>query len=1334
MLFARLSQLFLNRLLRTPSPISQRSTTRFIPRLPALETLESRQLLSAPTLSRFITQEHVDLDISYNSAAQNFELRVQDSDNGVTHETAEGLIYVGAKALVTRPTGSQFDFLGVAAGQPLYVLPSSQNVSLPYLGFASYSTTSTDIDQYSVTTESKSRRSGSARWLKLTLVDVDHFQPDGSVGTGRFSAWQSNLTGPVVYMANHNDSIANPNANGLDVTDGISADDALWVTRGGHDHYNLGFTQVGRYEISFRVSAYVGTNGNSTTPNTAGYRESGILTTYFSVLNLGQIEFDQSTYTVNEGAQSATIVARRVNGSDGQLTVDLVSADLTATAPSDYSALSTTLTFLDKQTTQTISVAINHDTLVEADESLSLSLSNPGPANIADYVASPDYDNSSLLGTTATSYLTIVDNDGSAAPTDITLSSSTLAENLPTGSTVGTFTTSDPDVSDSFTYSLVAGTGDTGNAAFEIVDNQLRTTDSFNFEAQSSYSIRVRSTDSSSLSTDKVFTITVSDVNESPTNLTLSSSTLAENLPTGSTVGTFTTSDPDVSDSFTYSLVAGTGDTGNAAFELVDNQLRTTSSFNFEAQSSYSIRVRSTDSGSLSTDKVFTITVSDVNEAPTEISLSSSSIPENAAIGSVVGTLSSQDPDGPSTFAYALADGAGDSGNSAFEIVGDELRTRIRFDHDAQSTYSIRIQSTDGGQASFQKPFTISIAPYSLPPVISATSGTLTYTENAAPAVILPSSSVSDPDSTNYAGGLLSVVIASGSQAEDRLGIRNVGSGPGQIGVSGQTVTFAGVAIGEFLGGGTGDVPLAITLNASANAAATTALVRAITFRTETENPVAAPRTVRFVLTDGDGGTSLPRDREVRVTPVNDRPTLDAGAGQAEYVENETATLIAPALTIADSDSLNFDTGKLTVTISAGAATTDRLSILPQGTAPGEVDLDGGNLRFGGVVVGTFAGGFTTNRALTITFNAEATPAIAQAVARRIGFHNAGDHPTAATRSVSFALTDGDGGKALPSSRPLAVTTANDPSVISTTSGVLTYVENATPAPIFTASTVSDPDSANFDAGVLHVGFLSGSQPTDRLRIRHVGTATRQIGVDGQSVTWAGVEIGTFTGGWTDSSDLVITLNANATPVATTALLKAVTFSTDTDHPVASARVVRAWLSDGDGGTSAASDREVRVTPVNDRPTLDAGAGPAEYQKGATATLVAPALTIADSDSPNFDTGKLTVTISAGAATTDRLSILPQGTAPGEVDLDGGNLRFGGVVVGTFAGGFTTNRALTITFNAEATPAIAQAVARRIGFHNVVSNPATTARTLSFALTDGDGGTAVTSTRQLFVI
>ncbi|MFN9271322.1 MAG: hypothetical protein ACK5V1_22090 [Planctomycetaceae bacterium] len=72
--------------------------------------------------------------------------------------------------------------------------------------------------------------------------------------------------------------------------------------------------------------------------------------------------------------------------------------------------------------------------------------------------------------------------------------------------------------------------------------------------------------------------------------------------------------------------------------------------------------------------------------------------------------------------------------------------------------------------------------------------------------------------------------------------------------------------------------------------------------------------------------------------------------------------------------------------------------------------------------------------------------------------------------------------------------------------------------------------------------------------------------------------------------------------------------------------------------------------------------------------------------------------------------------------------------MGTFAGGFTTNRALTITFNAEATPAIAQAVARRIGFHNVVSNPATTARTLSFALTDGDGGTAVTSTRQLFVI
>ena len=81
------------------------------------------------------------------------------------------------------------------------------------------------------------------------------------------------------------------------------------------------------------------------------------------------------------------------------------------------------------------------------------------------------------------------------APTDISLSNSSMAENQPAGTTVGNFSTTDPDAGDTHTYTLVTGTGKVDNASFDIVGNQLRTKASFDYETKNSYSIRVRSTD-----------------------------------------------------------------------------------------------------------------------------------------------------------------------------------------------------------------------------------------------------------------------------------------------------------------------------------------------------------------------------------------------------------------------------------------------------------------------------------------------------------------------------------------------------------------------------------------------------------------------------------------------------------------------------------------------------------------------------------------------------------------------------------------------------------------------------------------------------------------------
>ena len=81
-------------------------------------------------------------------------------------------------------------------------------------------------------------------------------------------------------------------------------------------------------------------------------------------------------------------------------------------------------------------------------------------------------------------------------------------------------------------------------------------------------------------------------------------------------MGTFTSTDIDPFDTFAYSLVSGTGSSGNATFSIVGNTLETAAALNAEIQSTYSIRVRSTDSDGLYTDTVFTINVTHVNVPP----------------------------------------------------------------------------------------------------------------------------------------------------------------------------------------------------------------------------------------------------------------------------------------------------------------------------------------------------------------------------------------------------------------------------------------------------------------------------------------------------------------------------------------------------------------------------------------------------------------------------------------------------------------------------------------------------------------------------------------------
>ena len=136
----------------------------------------------------------------------------------------------------------------------------------------------------------------------------------------------------------------------------------------------------------------------------------------------GNLTFSATTYPTGENAGSRTITVNRVDGSNGQITVNYATSNGTATAGQDYTATSGTLIFNNGETAKTFAVSITNDTLDETDETVNLTLSNPSP-NV-------------LLTPNATAVLTILDND---APPTISLTDVALEEgNI--GSSQFTFT------------------------------------------------------------------------------------------------------------------------------------------------------------------------------------------------------------------------------------------------------------------------------------------------------------------------------------------------------------------------------------------------------------------------------------------------------------------------------------------------------------------------------------------------------------------------------------------------------------------------------------------------------------------------------------------------------------------------------------------------------------------------------------------------------------------------------------------------------------------------------------------------------------------------------
>ena len=316
------------------------------------------------------------------------------------------------------------------------------------------------------------------------------------------------------------------------------------------------------------------------------------------------------------------------------------------------------------------------------------------------------------------------------APSKINLSSFNINEAI-FGGVVGNITSIDDDAEDSHTYQI---TGE-DSEFFEIKNGQLKLKSDViaDYETKQYYSITITSSDSAGANLTQDFTITVNNINEPVSSISLEGGTFVyvpESVD-GQVIGELIDNDPDLEDSHTYLI------TGQDAkyFEVVNGVLKLKAgiSLDYETLSRSAIdsdgeifkyldvTVTIIDSGGFAVKNDFTVYVSDVNDAPTSITLWGSNLGTGANYNAVIGKLEVADVD-DQDFTFAIDNIESNNGKTYspadFEIVNGILRVKnedasgnwieVRGEFGDLITFSI--SATDSAGNVFSQQFDVSFA------------------------------------------------------------------------------------------------------------------------------------------------------------------------------------------------------------------------------------------------------------------------------------------------------------------------------------------------------------------------------------------------------------------------------------------------------------------------------------------------------------------------------------------------------------------------------------------------------------------------------------------------
>jgi hypothetical protein len=293
------------------------------------------------------------------------------------------------------------------------------------------------------------------------------------------------------------------------------------------------------------------------------------------------------------------------------------------------------------------------------------------------------------------------------------------------GVSLGTVIDGDPA---DFTFKL-------SDARFEVADGVLRVRDgvSFDFELESGIDLEITATSRTGDVKTLSAHVTIADVNEAQTDLSLGHTAVNENVP-GAVIGALEVADPDGGDSQSFAV-------SDSRFEIVDGnlKLRDGVSLDHESGPTLDVTVTATDVGGNQVQRTFTIQVADVNEQQTALSLDGNAVSENAA-GAIIGTLSIADPDVGDGQTLEVSD-------DRFEIIDGTLKLKdgIALDHESESGASVTVTATDSAGHQIARAFAIDVNDINEAPSEINLAGN-SLVENVAGAVI-GTLTVVDPDS-----------------------------------------------------------------------------------------------------------------------------------------------------------------------------------------------------------------------------------------------------------------------------------------------------------------------------------------------------------------------------------------------------------------------------------------------------------------------------------------------------------------------------------------------------------------------------------------------------------